>query len=32
MIKTIEMKNKPKCKCGCTNNAEGYCDGSHLNK
>jgi len=32
MIKTIEMENKPKCECGCTNNPEGYCDGSHLNK
>jgi len=26
-----KMKNKPKCQCGCTNNPEGYCDGSHLN-
>ena len=25
-------KIKPKCKCGCTQNPEGYCDGSHLNK
>ena len=21
--------NKPKCKCGQTQNSEGYCDGSH---
>ena len=26
------MEDKPKCKCGCTSNPNGYCDGSHLNK
>lgn len=24
--------DRPKCGCGNTSNAEGYCDGSHLNK
>jgi CDGSH-type Zn-finger protein len=27
------MKNeKAKCRCGNTQNTEGYCDGSHANK
>jgi hypothetical protein len=28
------MKNtdRPKCGCGNTQDANGYCDGSHLNK
>ena len=28
-MKTID---KPKCGCGCTQDPNGYCDGSHLNK
>jgi len=24
--------NRPKCGCGNTQNPEGYCDGSHLNR
>jgi len=26
------MKNQPMCQCGNTSNADGHCDGSHLNK
>ena len=25
-------KEKPKCRCGKTSDAKGYCDGSHANK
>jgi len=25
------ITDRPKCGCGNTLNAEGYCDGSHLN-
>ena len=32
ICKKIVMKNeRPKCGCGNTQNAEGYCDDSHLN-
>ena len=31
-ISTFMKANRPKCGCGNTQNLEGYCDGSHLNK
>ena len=28
-ISIMELKDRPKCGCGNTQNPEGYCDGSH---
>ena len=30
--KSKKMKHQPLCQCGNTSNADGNCDGSHLNK
>ena len=28
----VMKDNRPKCGCGNTDNPQGYCDGSHLNR
>lgn len=32
LLKIVMKNNRPKCGCGNTQNPEGYCDGSHLNR
>ena len=32
LLKIVMKDNRPKCGCGSTENPQGYCDGSHLNR